>query len=139
MFTSPESPAKDAVAYHRELAAGWEQRYEKPAFKARLRPFKECLAGHDLHGQDWLDAGCGTGTLACYLVEAGARVLPVDDAEEMIAMPPASSRADVARQDEHSRQLRFERIATAARAITSQPIRNRKALAVVKTMVQAEK
>jgi len=64
MFTSPESPAKDAVAYHRDLAVGWEQRYEKPAFRARLRAFEECVAGRDLQGQHWLDAGCGSGTMA---------------------------------------------------------------------------
>ena len=86
MLTTPEPTAKDAVAYHRELAAGWEQRYRKPAFKARLRAVEECLAGHDLHDQHWLDAGCGSGTLARYLLEAGANVLGVDAAEEMITL-----------------------------------------------------
>ena len=110
MFTSPESPAKDAVAYHRELAAGWEQRYEKPAFKARLRPFKECLAGHDLHGQDWLDAGCGSGNMARYLAERGPNVLGVDAAEEMIAIARELAGEDVAGKRDHGRQLRFEQI-----------------------------
>jgi len=119
MLTSPEHPAKDAVAYHRELAVGWEQRYKKPAFRARLRAFEECLAGRDLHGQDWLDAGCGSGILARYLSEAGAHVLGVDAAEEMIAMARqlASQNVasqDVARHDERSNQLRFEHIATIA-------------------------
>jgi 2-polyprenyl-6-hydroxyphenyl methylase/3-demethylubiquinone-9 3-methyltransferase len=112
MLTSPEHPAKDAVAYHRELAVGWEQRYKKPAFRARLLAFEECLAGHDLHGQDWLDAGCGSGTLARYLAEAGARVLGVDAAEEMIAMARELASQDVAGHDEHSGQLRFDHIAT---------------------------
>src|ERR1700690_1738036 len=85
MLKPPENLAKDAVAYHRELAHGWEQRYTKPAFKARLRALEECLAGRDLHGQDWLDAGCGSGTMARYLAEAGAQVFGVDAAEEMIA------------------------------------------------------
>jgi ubiquinone/menaquinone biosynthesis C-methylase UbiE len=127
---SPEPPAKDAVAYHRELAIGWDQRYKKPAFKARLRAFEECLAGHDLNGQDWLDAGCGSGTLARHLFEAGANVLGVDAAEEMIALareftsPDVArldvarldvARHDVARHDQRSRQLRFEHIATIAK------------------------
>jgi ubiquinone/menaquinone biosynthesis C-methylase UbiE len=117
MFTSSEHPAKDAVAYHRELAVGWEQRYKKPAFRARQHAFEECLAARDLHGQDWLDAGCGSGTLARYLVEAGARVLGVDAAEEMIAMArelasPDAPSHDVVNEDEHSPQLRFEHIAT---------------------------
>jgi ubiquinone/menaquinone biosynthesis C-methylase UbiE len=109
MLTSPESPAKDAVAYHRELAVGWEQRYNKPAFKARLRAFEECLAGHDLHGQEWLDAGCGSGTMSRYLFEAGAQVLGVDAAEEMIAMA-----GELASHYEQGQRPRFEHIATIA-------------------------
>jgi 2-polyprenyl-3-methyl-5-hydroxy-6-metoxy-1,4-benzoquinol methylase len=112
--TEPEHAAKDAVAYHRELAVGWEQRYRKPAFRARLQAFEECLAGHDLHGQDWLDAGCGSGTMARHLVEAGARVLGVDAAEEMIAMARELASQDIAKPDAQHRQLRFEHIATIA-------------------------
>jgi 2-polyprenyl-6-hydroxyphenyl methylase/3-demethylubiquinone-9 3-methyltransferase len=122
MATSTEHPAKDAVAYHRELAVGWERRYEKPAFKARLRAFQECLAGRDLHGQDWLDAGCGSGTMARHLVEAGARVLAVDAAEEMITAAREIAGKDSASQDsarhdvpsnvEHSQHLRFEHVVT---------------------------
>ena len=114
MFTSPESPAKDAVAYHRELAVGWEQRYEKPAFKARLRAFEACLAGHDLHGRDWLDAGCGSGTMARYLAAAGVHLFGVDAAEEMIAMARALAPQVVGNEDEHSPHLRFEHSATIA-------------------------
>jgi 2-polyprenyl-6-hydroxyphenyl methylase/3-demethylubiquinone-9 3-methyltransferase len=105
------------VAYHRELAVGWEQRYRKPAFKARLRAVEECLAGHDLHGQRWLDAGCGSGTLARYLLEAGANVLGVDAAEEMITLARELAREDVAKHNvdnEPTRQLRFEHITTIA-------------------------
>jgi len=107
MFTSPESPAKDAVAYHRDLAVGWEQRYEKPAFRARLRAFEECLAGRDLQGQHWLDAGCGSGTMARYLTARGASVLGVDAAEEMIAVA-----REFAGRDVTGGQLRFEHVAT---------------------------
>jgi SAM-dependent methyltransferase len=119
MLTTPEPAAKDAVAYHRELAVGWEQRYIRPAFKARLRAVEECLAGRDLHGQDWLDAGCGSGTMARYLFEAGASVLGVDAAEEMIAIARELASQGVAAQDvpsydERGQQLRFEHIATIA-------------------------
>lgn len=120
MLTSSESAPKDAVAYHRELASGWEQRYKKPAFKARLRAIEECLAGHDLHGQDWLDAGCGSGTLARHLVESGARVLGVDAADEMITMARELASQDVASggisggisKDQPSQSLRFAHIVT---------------------------
>jgi 2-polyprenyl-6-hydroxyphenyl methylase/3-demethylubiquinone-9 3-methyltransferase len=114
MLTSAEHPVKDAVSYHRELAVGWEQRYAKPAFKARLRVFGECLAGYDLHGQHWLDAGCGSGTLARYLAEAGARVLGVDAAEEMIATARELASHDIEKKDEHSERLCFEQVATIA-------------------------
>jgi 2-polyprenyl-3-methyl-5-hydroxy-6-metoxy-1,4-benzoquinol methylase len=133
MSTSSEPPAKDAVAYHRELAVGWEQRYEKPAFIARQRAFEECLKGRDLHAQDWLDAGCGSGTLARSLVRAGARVLGVDAAEEMITLARELASQNVVRQvasrvashdlagpnlegnDEPGPRLRFQHIATIAR------------------------
>ena len=109
MLTTPEPPAKDAVSFHRELASGWEQRYAKPAFQARLRAFQECLAGYDLHGQEWLDAGCGSGTLARYLVESGARVLGVDAAEEMVVLA-----RELASDKKYGQQLRFEHIPTIA-------------------------
>jgi 2-polyprenyl-6-hydroxyphenyl methylase/3-demethylubiquinone-9 3-methyltransferase len=109
MLTPSEPPAEDAVSYHRELASGWEQRYAKPAFQARLRAFQQSLAGYDLHGQEWLDAGCGSGTLARYLVESGARVLGVDAAEEMIALARV-----LASEKAYGQQLRFEHIATIA-------------------------
>jgi len=114
MSTSAASTAKDPVSYHRELAAGWEQRYEKPAFKARLRVFEECLAGYALNGQNWLDAGCGSGTLARYLAEAGAQVLGVDAAEEMIATARKLASQEIANPDRHSNRLRFEQVATIA-------------------------
>jgi ubiquinone/menaquinone biosynthesis C-methylase UbiE len=114
MPTSAEHPAKDAVSYHRELAVGWEQRYDKPSFKARLQVFEECLAGYDLHGKNWLDAGCGSGTLARYLAEAGARVLGVDAAEEMIATARELAGQNIKKADEHSERLHFEHIATIA-------------------------
>src|SRR5271154_6860688 len=119
MLTTPEPTAKDAVAYHRELAVSWEQRYQKPAFKARLRAIEECLAGHNLRGQDWLDAGCGSGTLARYLLEAGANVLGVDAAEEMITLARELASQNflgpnVAKHNEPTGQLRFEHIATIA-------------------------
>lgn len=125
MLTTPESTAKDAVAYHRELAVGWEQRYQKPAFKARLRAVEQCLAGRDLRGQRWLDAGCGSGTLARYLFEAGAHVLGVDAAEEMITLARELASQDVAKQDalehdvvakrdETTGRLRFAHITTIA-------------------------
>jgi 2-polyprenyl-3-methyl-5-hydroxy-6-metoxy-1,4-benzoquinol methylase len=108
-FTSPSFPAKDAVTYHRQLAAGWEQRYAKPAFQARLRAFQQSLTCRDLLGQEWLDAGCGSGTLARYLAGSGANVLGVDAAEEMIVLA-----RELAGDKNYGSQLRFEHISTIA-------------------------
>ena len=105
----PEPQSRDAVAYHQRLAGDWERRYQRPAFRARLRILAECLAGRDIHDQDWLDAGCGSGTLARYLAEKGCRVLGVDAAEDMIAA--ARQFCCDLRKDQ---QLRFERILTIA-------------------------
>jgi len=44
-----------------------------------------CLAGVELPEKMWLDAGCGSGTLARYLASEGCNVLGVDAAEEMVA------------------------------------------------------
>lgn len=108
MTTSDNQP-RDVVDYHRELAGGWEERYRKPSFAARIRVFGECLVGHDLSERDWLDAGCGSGTLTRYLAEHGARVVGVDAAEEMIAQA-----RELVHQRELGRRVRFEHVVTIA-------------------------
>jgi len=100
---------QDAIEFHRRLAGEWEYQYQKPAFRARMRAFEECLAGCDLRQQQWLDAGCGVGTLARYLFDEGCHVLGVDGAEEMIAKARELS-VDRSNQE----RLRFEHIQTIA-------------------------
>ena len=109
MSKAAKNQTNDAVAYHQQLASGWEQRYQKPAFRARLHVLEQCLAGRDVRDQYWLDAGCGSGTLARYLAEVGCRVLGVDASEEMIAKAN-----ELATGHEPSQRLRFERIDTIA-------------------------
>jgi SAM-dependent methyltransferase len=76
----------DAVQYHSEIAARWESNYKSEVFSVRERILGELLAGHNLVGQYWLDAGCGTGTLARFLAaHKGCKVLGVDASEEMIS------------------------------------------------------
>ncbi len=105
-----EKRQSDAVAYHQELARAWEQRYRKRAFQARLRVLRQCLEGLDIRGQEWLDAGCGSGTLTRFLAQAGARVLGVDAAEGMIAAARA-----LGSNHAQTEGLRFKRIETIAR------------------------
>ncbi len=102
--------ALDAITYHDQLAGTWEQRYQKPSFKARLAVVSECLQGRDLSGTEWLDAGCGTGTLSRWLADQSCTVLGVDAAPSMInaAVTLASSAADCG-------PLRFQLVETIAR------------------------
>jgi 2-polyprenyl-6-hydroxyphenyl methylase/3-demethylubiquinone-9 3-methyltransferase len=76
----------DAVQYHSEIAARWESNYKSEVFSVRERIIGELLAGYNLVGQYWLDAGCGTGTLARFLAaRKGCKVLGVDASAEMIS------------------------------------------------------
>jgi 2-polyprenyl-6-hydroxyphenyl methylase/3-demethylubiquinone-9 3-methyltransferase len=74
----------DAVAYHGDLAEQWERRYLKKSFSIRKDVLSECLDPKNLTGSSWLDAGCGSGTLARLLAERGCRVLGIDASSEMV-------------------------------------------------------
>jgi 2-polyprenyl-6-hydroxyphenyl methylase/3-demethylubiquinone-9 3-methyltransferase len=100
----------DAVAYHRQLASGWDARYRKKSFKARQAVLIECLNACDISGGTWLDAGCGTGTLSRRLAERGCKVLGVDAAIEMI-----EAAVQLAQSGDTSAQLTFEQVETIAR------------------------
>ena len=82
----------DVVAYHGELAGDWEPRYQKRSFRARLAVLEECLAGRSLAGTQWLDAGCGTGTLTRYLAAQGCSVTGLDAAPNMIQIARSEAR-----------------------------------------------
>jgi 2-polyprenyl-6-hydroxyphenyl methylase/3-demethylubiquinone-9 3-methyltransferase len=73
-----------SVQYHESLASHWENRYEKKSFQSRHAVLGRCLAGIDLASTTWLDAGCGTGTLARVLSGRGATVLGADASPAMI-------------------------------------------------------
>jgi 2-polyprenyl-6-hydroxyphenyl methylase/3-demethylubiquinone-9 3-methyltransferase len=109
MRTAADEQAQAAVAYHERLAASWDERYQKPAFRARLRVLEECLAGRQLQCQEWIDAGCGAGTLARYLADKGCNVLGVDASSEMI-----SAARQAAQPAEHPERVRFQQIETIA-------------------------
>jgi len=99
----------DAIRYHDRLAIDWDQRYQKASFRARLIALGECLDGKDLCGTDWLDAGCGTGTLSRWLAERGCAVLGVDAAPKMISSAVALPNSEVS-----PGTLRFEHVETIA-------------------------
>jgi 2-polyprenyl-3-methyl-5-hydroxy-6-metoxy-1,4-benzoquinol methylase len=76
----------DAVYFHSQRADRWESNYKKKGFSTRKEVLDELLPTNHLAGQNWLDAGCGTGTLARFLAERkGCTVLGVDASAAMIA------------------------------------------------------
>lgn len=93
----------DAVSYHGNLAADWEGRYAKRSFLARKEVLEECLQGRDLNGTQWLDAGCGTGTLTRFLAEKGCSVTGLDAAPQMIAEARQQAQSHA-----HCLQMQFE-------------------------------
>jgi ubiquinone/menaquinone biosynthesis C-methylase UbiE len=110
MSATPTQFATEAVAYHGSLAEGWEHRYRKSSFQMRQAVLENCLQGRNLAGTLWLDAGCGTGTLARWLAARGCSVLGVDAAPEMVAAANQSLRSD-----SHSDRLSFVHIKTISR------------------------
>jgi ubiquinone/menaquinone biosynthesis C-methylase UbiE len=100
--------APDAVAYHASLADAWERRYRKHSFQMRQAILMKSLQGWDLAGTLWLDAGCGTGTLARWLAKHGCSVLGVDAASEMVAAARAAS------AENHPDRLSFVQISSIA-------------------------
>lgn len=109
MNMTPTETSKP-VAYHAQLAAGWEGRYRKRSFRARQIVLAECLNGLDLSGAKWLDAGCGTGTLSRWLAERGCSVVGVDAASEMLAVA-----AEQAKTANYPGRLSFSRVETITR------------------------
>ena len=109
MSATPSGFAADAVGYHASLADQWERRYRKRSFQMRKTVLLKCLQGWNLAGTVWLDAGCGTGTLARWMTTRGCSVLGVDAASEMVAA------ARAAQAQGYSDRLSFVRVQTIAR------------------------
>src|SRR5690348_1313915 len=75
----------DAIAFFDRLADGWDERYRKNNFRARLELLNRMVAAPQ-GGKLWLDAGCGTATVARWLMrERGARVVAIDASTRMLA------------------------------------------------------
>jgi ubiquinone/menaquinone biosynthesis C-methylase UbiE len=82
--TANSTRVEDAVSFHEALASEWEQKYCNCSFANRAEILLDCLRGVGLSGTVWLDAGCGTGTLARWLAKQGCEVEAVDAAPEML-------------------------------------------------------
>jgi ubiquinone/menaquinone biosynthesis C-methylase UbiE len=85
-FNRPNTHMADnrAIAFHDELAKGWEQKYARASFRRRGEAILNMPGGRASAGEHWLDAGCGTGTLARGLASQGCDVTAVDGSASMI-------------------------------------------------------
>ena len=75
---------EDAIDFHESLARTWGDKYAKASFRKRVAAFEEMLPCDSLLGQNWLDAGCGSGVMSEVLAVRGAEVFGVDGAPAMI-------------------------------------------------------
>jgi len=73
-----------AVAFHDQLAERWEMKYSRASFGRRAQAILTMPAGDAAAGEQWLDAGCGTGTIARQLARLGCQVTAVDGSARMI-------------------------------------------------------
>jgi 2-polyprenyl-3-methyl-5-hydroxy-6-metoxy-1,4-benzoquinol methylase len=72
------------IQFHDQLAAKWESIHRSETFKSRTAAMFGLLDQVPSIGQSWLDAGCGTGTLARMLARRGIHVQGVDASAKMI-------------------------------------------------------
>jgi ubiquinone/menaquinone biosynthesis C-methylase UbiE len=85
MRFTPRTARSDAIAFHDRLATRWESKYAGARFLERLNTLCELLPQQQT-GKRWLDAGCGTGTIARWLAkERGAMVTAIDASRQMLA------------------------------------------------------
>lgn len=83
-----------AVAFHDALAERWEQKYSRSTFGRRAQALLTMPGGEPRGGEHWLDAGCGTGTIARRLAQQGCRVTGVDGSTRMIEVAVRAAAAD---------------------------------------------
>jgi len=75
---------RPAIRFHDELAAKWEGIHRSSVFKSRTAAMFSLLDRIQPIGSSWLDAGCGTGTLARILAGRGIDVQGIDGSSTMI-------------------------------------------------------
>jgi ubiquinone/menaquinone biosynthesis C-methylase UbiE len=83
--STSENSTSGAVAFHDQTAADWDRRYTQGSFRTRQAAFEHCLPLNQLAGL-WLDAGCGSGPLARFLVNRGMEFQPVDLSPRMLEL-----------------------------------------------------
>jgi 2-polyprenyl-3-methyl-5-hydroxy-6-metoxy-1,4-benzoquinol methylase len=95
------------IQFHDQLAAKWEGLHRSDTFKSRTAAMFGLLDQVPSTGRSWLDAGCGTGTLARILASRGIDVQGIDASAKMVGV--ANKLSDV---ETSSGRLSFRQIET---------------------------
>lgn len=75
--------SRPEIQFHDGMASKWETLHQGKVFQTRTRVMFSLVENLQL-GRTWLDAGCGTGTLARLLARRGLDVQGVDASGEMV-------------------------------------------------------
>ena len=87
--STASTPAFEAIAYHDQLAANWDRRYQRGGFRRRAEFFSNKVLPLIRSEGDWLDVGCGSGYFSRLLATRGAQVTGFDGSAEMISAAKA--------------------------------------------------
>jgi ubiquinone/menaquinone biosynthesis C-methylase UbiE len=86
--------ASAAVAYHDEIASGWDNRYQRGAFARRAAFFRDrILPGLPRKGI-WLDVGCGSGYFSRIMARHGPPVIGYDGSQAMLKSARRAAEAE---------------------------------------------
>ena len=102
--------ASAAVAYHDEIARGWDNRYRRGAFAHRAAFFRDRIVPQLPREGIWLDVGCGSGYFSRIMARHG---LPVIGYDASLAMLESARRA--AEAENLSGRIDFQFVPTVER------------------------
>jgi 2-polyprenyl-6-hydroxyphenyl methylase/3-demethylubiquinone-9 3-methyltransferase len=102
--------ASAAVAYHDEIARGWDNRYRRGAFARRAAFFQDRILPQLPREGIWLDVGCGSGYFSRIMARHG---LPVIGYDASLAMLESARRA--AEAENLSGRIDFQFVPTVER------------------------
>jgi 2-polyprenyl-3-methyl-5-hydroxy-6-metoxy-1,4-benzoquinol methylase len=83
-----------AVAYHDEIASGWDNRYRHGAFARRAAFFRDHILPELPREGIWLDVGCGSGYFSRIMARRGARVIGYDGSQAMLESARRAAEAE---------------------------------------------
>ena len=86
--------ASAAVAYHDEIASGWDDRYRRGAFARRAAFFRDRILPQLPGNGIWLDVGCGSGYFSRIMARRGSRVIGYDGSQAMLELARRAAQAE---------------------------------------------